>query len=119
MYIHVYLDVAGLGLSRVCCEGELSTIKLSEENLNPHSVACIPSGVLIVTTRAGALYAVDPSTGRCARIACVESVSNLSLTGRMTAALAVEVVASESCAFVTDQHCIRRITLPPQWFSAF
>ncbi len=104
------------------CEGVLSTIELSEA-ISPSGITCTLSGVLIVTCcERREVWAVAPATGRCDRTA------ELALTNPNAAAetighaphYAVEVVASECCAFVSDHlnHCVQRITLPPELFVA-
>ncbi len=108
--------------SHVClCVVELSRIQLSR-SLNPMGVACTPSGVLIVTCHAtNSVYAVDPTSGRCQLIAGSTNGPVRDGPGSkavFSVPIAVDVAAPERCAYVSDyfNHCIRKITLPPEWF---
>ncbi len=93
---------------------ELKRIHLFE-SFKPNSLACTPSGVLLVTKRDGSLYAVDPASGKCEFVVRWRPPPK----GRLFASdrCSIEVVALESCAYVTDMDCVRRLTLPPQWFT--
>ncbi len=78
--------------------------------------------MLIVTCLySSCVYSIYPTTGHCERIAGttlgrVRDGPALSAVFEMPSH--VQVVASECCAFVSDScnHCIRRLSLPPQWF---
>jgi hypothetical protein len=100
------------------CVAELSTVQLCGEPVKAHGVASTPSGLLIVVTRENRLYSVEPASGLCERMECYDSwsKSNEPFTVHTRFTMSVEVVASEFCAYVTDEHCIRRITLPKRFF---
>jgi hypothetical protein len=85
-------------------------------------IACTPSGVLVLTDPfGGRIYAVDPATGRWELLSGPskgEPTDGPALSAVFHSPSGIEVVASECCAYVCDSgnHCIRRITLPPEWF---
>ncbi len=112
--------------SLLCLLGaaELSTVTLSQ-NIRPWGIACTPSGALIVTCQSNSsLYAIDPDTGHCERIAGDSNqqrhIDGPALSAGFDFPRGVEVVASERCAYVADtsNHCIRRLTLSPNYFVA-
>jgi hypothetical protein len=93
-------------------------------SFQPSGLACTPSGALIVTCHSSRrVCAVDPATGHCELITELPPSSAGALpppASDIAFRYSVEVVASECCAFVSDQfnHCIYRITLPPALFVA-
>ncbi len=101
----------------------LSTIKLSLENVEPVGIAATPSGALIATCdKTHSVYAIDPYTGHCERIAGTGSVGELKDGSALFATFrypnGVVVVDSECSAYVCDRlnQAIRRLTLPPKYF---
>ncbi len=98
----------------------LSTIKLSQQLLQPEGIAATPSGVLIVACRlTHSVYAIDPFTGHCERIAGTGKDGELKDGPALKAVLSypcgVVVVDGECTALVCSQ-AIRRIELLPSLF---
>jgi hypothetical protein len=104
-------------LVTLCDSADLTTVA----NLRyafPSGIACTPSGVVLVMCSTRTMYAVHPTSGRCdpfAQIPHNKPPTQLKSNDRPRYAL--EVVASEFCAFVSDplDHCLHRVTLPAEW----
>jgi hypothetical protein len=106
---------------------QLTSIRLSERELQPTGIGATLRGVLIVTcSLTCSVYAIDPCTGQCERIAgtrgevdgSAELVDGPALQTILEYPHGVVIVDSECSAYITDagQHAIRRITLPPSYF---
>jgi hypothetical protein len=98
----------------------LSTIALSFGALTPFGIAATPSGALIVScTKTHSVYAIDPYTGHCERVAGTgssgEPKDGPALQAVFEETQALVAVDSECSAYVSDL-AIRRITLPPEFF---
>ncbi len=98
---------------------------MSLEELDPTGIAATRSGVLIVgCSNTNSVYAIDPYTGHCERIAGTGSQGEMKDGPALQAVFnrpeGVVVVDSECCAYVCDRmnQAIRRITLPPKFFVA-
>ncbi len=101
----------------------LSTIKLSLREVASDVIAATPSAALIVSCcQTHSVYAIDPYTGHCERIAGSGSEGQLKDGPALQAVFnhlqAVVVVDSESSAYVCDfeNQAIRRLTLPSTFF---
>jgi hypothetical protein len=117
----------------VVCPDELSKIQLSA-NLQPMGIAITPLGALLLTCwLTGSLYAVQPLTGECERVAgtgtkleveldedegVIAPKEGPALSVGFTQPCGVVVSVEGRCAFVADSgtHCIRRVTLPAHLF---
>ncbi len=100
---------------------EKTQIQLSLR-LHPQAIACTPSGVLLVTNCApSGVFAVHPPSGKCIPVAGCKQWGSLKDGVGLEAAFnfpqGIVVVASECCGYVSDtqNHCIRRVTLPAHW----
>jgi hypothetical protein len=83
------------------------------------SIAHTPSGVLLLLSTEGTMYALNPDTKQKAVIAGTgrhKSRDGPALEASFRQACGLVVVADERCAFVGDDESVRRVTLPDRYF---
>jgi hypothetical protein len=85
--------------------------------LKPTGIACTLSGLLLVTCQdLQGMYSLNPTTGETTLLVDAKVASKYEQTWSNPSRMAL--AACECCAYVTDygDHCIRRVTLPKEWF---